>query len=65
MLTLLLYHASFFFSIIDLYFLIRAVVALISNIIAELVIPTEVPSKEAKAEIEIHSVTVEAKLRKS
>ena len=55
----------FFFSIIDLYFLIRAVVALISNLIAELVIPTEVPSKEAKAEIEIHSVTVEAKLRKS
>ena len=55
----------FFFSIIDLYFLIRAVVALISNLIAELVIPTEVPSKEAKAEIEIHPVTVEAKLRKS
>ena len=55
----------FFFSIIDLYFLIRAVVAHISNLIAELVIPTEVPSKEAKAEIEIHSVTVEAKLRKS
>ena len=46
----------FFFSIIDLYFLIRAVVAHISNLIAELVIPTEVPSKEAKAEIEIHSV---------
>ena len=55
----------FFFSIIDLYFLIRAVVAHISNLIAELVIPTEVPSKEAKAEIEIHPVTVEAKLRKS
>ena len=55
----------FFFSIIDLYFLIRAVVAHISNLIAELVIPTEVPSKEAKAEIELHPVTVEAKLRKS
>ena len=54
-----------FFSIIDLYFLIRAVFAHISNLIAELVIPTEVPSKEAKAEIEIHPVIVEAKLRKS
>ena len=61
----MLINLLFFFSIIDVYFLIHAVVAHISNLIAELVIPTEVPSKEAKAEIEIHPVTVEAKLRKS
>ena len=34
------------------------------NPIAELVVPTGVPIKEVKAEIEIHSVIVEAKIRK-
>ena len=58
---MLFYHASFsFFLIIDLYFLIPAVIAKIFDPIAELVIPTEV----AKTEIEIHPVTVETKLRK-
>ena len=32
--------------------------------IAELVIPIRIPIKEAKAEIEIHPVIVEAKIRK-
>ena len=54
----------FFFLIIDLYLLILSVIAQIFNHIAELVIPIGVPSKEAKAEIEIHPVIVEAKIRK-
>ena len=33
------------------------------NPIAERVIPIEIPSKEAKTEIEIHPVLVEAKIR--
>ena len=49
----------FFFVIIDLHFLSPAVIAQIFNPIVKLV----VPSKEAKAEIEIHPVTVEAKRR--
>ena len=42
----------FFFLIIYLLFLIPAVIAQIFNPISELVIPIEIPSKEAKAEIE-------------
>ena len=44
--------------------LIPAVIAKIFNPIAELVFPTGIPSKEAKVEIEIHPVFVEAKIRK-
>ena len=54
----------FFFLIIDLYLLIPSVFAQIFNHTAELVIPIGIPSKEAKAEIEIHPVIVEAKIRK-
>ena len=54
----------FFFLIIDLYVLIPAAIAQIFNPIAELVIPIGMSSKEAKAEIEIHPVTAEAKIRK-
>ena len=50
-----------FFLIINFYFLIPAAIAQIFNPIAELVIPIGIPSKEAKAEIEIHSVTTKAK----
>ena len=50
----------FFFLIIDLYFLIPAIIAQILNPIPELVIPIGIPSKEAKAEMEIHPITVEA-----
>ena len=56
--------SCFFFLIIDLYFLIPAVIAQISNIIAELLIPIGIPSKEVKAEVEIYPVIVEAKIRK-
>ena len=63
MLTTLFYHVSFFFFlIIDLYFLIPAATAQIFNPIAELLIPIGIPSKEAKAEIETHPITAEAKI---
>ena len=51
----------FFFLIIDLYFLIAAVIAQIFNPTAELAIPIETPTKEAKTEIEIHPVFVAPK----
>ena len=54
----------FFFLIIDLYFLIPAAIAQMFNPVAELVIPIEIPRKEAKAEIKIHPLIVEAKIRK-
>ena len=47
----------FFFLIIDLYFLIPAVITSIFNFIAELVIPIRIPTKEAKEEMETHAVT--------
>ena len=46
----------FFFLIINLYFLIPAVITNIFNPIAELVILIGIPRKEVKAEIEIHEV---------
>ena len=48
----------FFFLVIDLYFLIPAVIAQIFHKIAELVIPTGIPTKEAKIETETHPVIV-------
>ena len=56
----------FFFLIINICFLIPAVIAQIFNPIAELVIPIGIPNKEPKAEIkiEIHLLTAEAKIRK-
>ena len=54
----------FFFLIIALYVLISAVIEQTFNHIGELIIPIRIPSKEAEAEIEIHPVTVEAKIRK-
>ena len=64
MLTILFYHASFFL-IIDLYLLVAAVIAQIFNPTAELVMPKGITNKEVKAEIEIHSVITEAKIRKA
>ena len=48
-----------FLSFIDLYFLIAVVITQIFTPIAELVIPIEIPTKKAKAEMESHSVIVE------
>ena len=53
----------FFFLFIDLNFLISAAIAEIFNPIAELVIPIRISNEEAKAETEIHPVSVEAKIR--
>ena len=53
----------FFFLIIDFYFLIHAAIAQIFDPIEKLVIPIRIPIKEAKVEIEIHSVIVETKIR--
>ena len=54
-----------FFLIIDLYFVIAAVIVHIFNPISELVIHIEIPNKEAKEEMEIHPVILEVKIRKS
>ena len=54
----------FFFLIIDLYFVIPAAVAQIFNLNAELLTPLGIPSKDEKAEVEIHPIIVEAKIRK-
>ena len=61
MLTILFYCASFL--IIDLYFLITAVIAQIFNSVAELVIPAGIPIREAKVETEIHPEIAEPKIR--
>ena len=52
-----------FFLIIDLYFLIPAVIAQIFNLIGQLTTPLGTPNKEANTEIEIHPVIVEVKIR--
>ena len=55
---------TFFIITIDLYFLTSEVIAQIFNATAKLVVPIGIPSKEAKAAIEIYSVLVAAKIRK-
>ena len=54
----------FFFVNIDLYLLIPAVITQLFNPIAELVMPVGIQAKKAKAKIEVHSVTAEAKISK-
>ena len=53
----------FLLLIIDLYLLIPAVNADIFNLTAELAIPGEIMTNEAKAEIETQSLTTEIKVR--
>ena len=62
MLTILFDHASFFL-ITNLYFLIPAGTAQILSHIAELVTPIGIPRNEVKAEIEIHPIIAEAKIK--
>ena len=54
----------YFFLIIDLYFLTTAVVEQVFNPITELVVPIGILLKELKAEIEIYSVIMKAKIKK-
>ena len=49
----------FLFLIINLYLLIPVVITQIVNPIEDLVIPTGIPTKEAKSKIETHPVFVE------
>ena len=53
-----------FFLIIDLYFLIPAVITQIFTVAAELAIPTGTPTNEASEEIEAQLVTVEVRISK-
>ena len=53
-----------FFLIIDLYFLILAVITQIFNPTAKVAIPTEIPSKTAKAKIETYTATIEIKINR-
>ena len=52
-----------FFLIIDLYFLIPAVITQFFNPIVELAIPIGITTKEAKAEMETNPVIVEITIR--
>ena len=64
MLLILLYHASpSFVKLLTYTFLIPALIVQIFSP-AELTIPIGKPTKEAKAKIEIHPVTAEAKVSK-
>ena len=54
-----------FFLIIDLYLLIPAVMAQISNPAAKLLMLIKITNEEAKVEIETNPVTAEAKISKS
>ena len=60
----ILSYFFFFFLIIDLYFLIPEFIAQTFYSVAELVTPIRIPTKEAKAEIETHSVIVEITMSK-
>ena len=51
-----------FFLIIDLFFLLPAVIAQVFNPIAELILPIGIRIKEAKAEMDTHPVIVKAKI---
>ena len=59
----LLWYLSSFFLIIDLYLLIPATTQ-ISIVATELALPTEIPTNEAKSEIETYPVTAEDKISK-
>ena len=54
------YLSTFFFLIVNLYFIIATVVSKMFNLIAKL----RIPIKQEKAEIEIHPLNLEFKIRK-
>ena len=54
----------FFFLIVDLYCLIPAIITLIFNYTAKVVVPTRIPTNEAKTEMKTYPVTVEIKISK-
>ena len=61
----MLFHCAYFFFLsIDLYLIILAIIAQIFALIVKLIILLEISTKEAKAEMEIHTVTAKFKVRK-
>ena len=65
MLGILSYNLFFFFFlIIDLYFSNHAVITQVFIAAVEFGRPAGIPNKKAKAEMETHPVTVEAKISK-
>ena len=65
MLEIQFYLVFFPFSlIIDLYFLLIAIMSQVFNSTTELTVPTEMKIKEAKVEIQTHLLTLEAKISK-
>ena len=52
----------FFFWIVDLYFLIPAGITQIFYPTTELAVPTGIPTKDVKTELETHPVTVETEV---
>ena len=64
MLAQLFFLAFIFNLVIDLYFLIPAVITQIFNPTTKLVIPKGTSNKEAKGEIETQPLKVEAKISK-
>ena len=54
----------FFLLIIDFYFWLAAVITQICNLVSELVIPIGILTKEAKAKMEAHPVTVDIEICK-
>ena len=62
--TSTLFNIDFLFLIIDFNFLFPAVITKTCNSVTELVISIGIPTKEAKAEVKTHPVTVEIKIRK-
>ena len=62
LLKILFYHAFFFFLIIDLYFLITAVIGEVFIATAKPTIVSGIATKEAKAEMETHPASVGVKI---
>ena len=57
------YTCFSFFEIIGLYFVMPVAIVQVFNPLAELVTPIRISSKEAYAEIEIHPVIAEIKIK--
>ena len=57
-------YLRFFFGTIDLHFLTFAINAEIFNSIGEIIIPLGISTKQAKVEMQIHTLAATAKVRK-
>ena len=64
LLTITFYHVSSLFLTIELCFIIPALIAQIFIPIAGTVLPIEIPTKEAKSEMEKHPLIAETTISK-